>query len=106
MSGRLDGKVALITGGTSGIGEATVELFVKEGAKRVFNGRNADKGREMAKTLGPNARFFQSDISHESQVKASIDEAVKAFGRLDVLFSNAGGPTRGTVDTVTHEDFE
>jgi NAD(P)-dependent dehydrogenase (short-subunit alcohol dehydrogenase family) len=106
MSGRLSGKVALITGGTSGIGEATVELFVREGAKVVFTGRNADKGQAIAAALGGGARFFQSDVSHESQIKASIDETVKAFGRMDVLFNNAGGPTHGTVDTVTHEDFE
>ena len=105
MSGRLEGKVALITGGTSGIGEASVELFVKEGAKVVFTGRNADKGAEMAKALGANARFFKSDISDEAQIKASVDETVKAFGRMDVLFNNAGGPTRGEVDTVTHDDF-
>ena len=105
MAGRLDGKVALITGGTSGIGEATVELFLKEGAKVVFTGRNAGKGAEMQAALGPNAKFFQSDVSDEAQIKASIDETVKTFGRLDVLFNNAGGPTHGTVDTITHADF-
>jgi len=106
MGERLNGKVALITGGTSGIGEATVELFVKEGARVVFTGRNADKGAAMAKALGASARFYQSDISDEAQIKASVDETVKAFGRLDVMFNNAGGPTHGTVDTVTHADFE
>ena len=105
MNGRLEGKVALITGGTSGIGEATVELFAKEGAKLVFTGRNAAKGEQMAKALGANVRFFQSDISDEKQIKDSIDETVWAFGRMDVLFNNAGGPTRGEVDTVTHDDF-
>src|SRR5262245_10850838 len=105
MGGRLEGKVALITGGTSGIGEASVELFVKEGAKVVFTGRNADKGAEMARALGAGGRLCQSDVSAESQIKASIDGTVKAFGRMDVLFNNAGGPTRGEVDTVTHEDF-
>lgn len=105
MTGRLAGKVALITGGTSGIGEATVELFVNEGAKVVFTGRNADKGAEQARALGAHARFFQSDVSVEAQVKASVDETLKAFGRMDVLFNNAGGPTRGEADTVTPEDF-
>lgn len=105
LTGRLAGKVALITGGTSGIGEATVELFVSEGAKVVFTGRNADKGEEQARALGAHARFFQSDVSDEAQVKASVDETLKAFGRMDVLFNNAGGPTRGEADTVTPEDF-
>lgn len=105
MTGRLDGKVALITGGTSGIGEATVALFVQEGAKVVFTGRNGDKGRELAGELGSGTRFFQSDVSDETQIKASIDMTLKEFGRLDVLFNNAGGPTHGTVDTVTPADF-
>ena len=105
MPGRLDGKVALITGGTSGIGEATVELFVREGAKVVFTGRNAPKGAEMQALLGSAAVFFQSDVSREDDIKASVDQAVAKFGRLDVLFNNAGGPTRGEVETVTQDDF-
>ncbi|MEZ5938660.1 MAG: SDR family oxidoreductase [Hyphomonadaceae bacterium] len=105
MGERLAGKVALITGGTSGIGEATVELFVEEGAKVVFTGRNAGKGAEMARALGVNAHYFQSDVSDEQQIKGSVDETVRTFGRMDVLFSNAGGPTHGDVETVTHENF-
>jgi NAD(P)-dependent dehydrogenase (short-subunit alcohol dehydrogenase family) len=105
MPHRLDGKVCLITGGTSGIGEATVELFLQEGAKVLFVGRNADKGASMQKALGANARFFQADVSDEQQVKAAIDESVKHFGRLDCLFNNAGGRTGGTVDTITQTDF-
>jgi NAD(P)-dependent dehydrogenase (short-subunit alcohol dehydrogenase family) len=105
MSGRLAGKVAMITGGTSGIGEATVALFVKEGAKVLFTGRNADKGIELQTALGPNAKFLVSDISDETQIKAAVDATVSTFGRLDILFNNAGGPTRGEVDTITHDDF-
>lgn len=105
MAGRLNGKVALITGGTSGIGEATVELFVAEGAKVLFTGRNADKGAEMEKALGANARFFQADVRFPDQVKASVDKTVETFGRLDILFNNAGGRTGGQIDTVTEEDF-
>lgn len=106
MRRRLDDKVALITGGTSGIGEATVELFVKQGANVVFTGRNAGKGQSMQATLGASARFFQAGVTSEIEIKASVDETVRAFGRLDVLFNNAGGPTRGEVDTVTHADLE
>jgi NAD(P)-dependent dehydrogenase (short-subunit alcohol dehydrogenase family) len=105
MAGRLAGKVALITGGTSGIGEATVELFVAEGAKVVFTGRNADKGSAMEAALGANAYFFQADVRDPEQVRASIDETVEQFGALNVLFNNAGGRTGGVVDTVTPEDF-
>lgn len=105
MSQRLSGKVALITGGTSGIGEATVALFVKEGARVLFTGRNTAKGEAFAAELGPAARFFVADASDQAQVKAAVDTAVETYGRLDVLFNNAGGPTRGLVDTVTPEDL-
>jgi NAD(P)-dependent dehydrogenase (short-subunit alcohol dehydrogenase family) len=105
MPNRLDGKVCLITGGTSGIGEATVELFISEGAKVVIVGRNADKGADMVRKLGANAHFFQADISQDQQVKAAIDETVSKFGRIDTLFSNAGGRTDGAVDTITQDDF-
>ncbi len=106
MPNRLDGKVALITGGTSGIGEATVELFVAEGAKVLFTGRNAGKGAEMEQRLGDAARFFRADASREEEVKASIDECVTHFGRLDILFNNAGGPTYGEAHSITQENFE
>ncbi|HEY8572267.1 SDR family NAD(P)-dependent oxidoreductase [Phenylobacterium sp.] len=105
MAGRLDGKVALITGGTSGIGEATVELFVAEGAKVMIAGRNADKGRQMVEALGRAASFVACDVTQEPQIKAAIDATVEAFGRLDCLFNNAGGPTRGDAMTVTPADF-
>jgi NAD(P)-dependent dehydrogenase (short-subunit alcohol dehydrogenase family) len=105
MPNRLDGKVALITGGTSGIGEATVELFVAEGAKVVFTGRNAEKGAQIAERLGAAAHFFQADVTREADIKASVDEAVSRFGRMDVLFNNAGGRTGGDAETITHTDF-
>ncbi len=106
MPHRLDGKVALITGGTSGIGEATVELFVAEGAKVLFTGRNEAKGAEMEKALGANARFFRADVRNEQEVKASIDECVARFGRIDCLFNNAGGRTGGAADSITQADFD
>ena len=105
MPHRLDGKVALITGGTSGIGEATVELFIAEGAKVMFVGRNAEKGAAMETALGANAAFFQADVTREQEIKASIEATVAKFGRLDTLFNNAGGRTYGSVDTITHDDF-
>ena len=105
MSARLQGKVALITGGTSGIGEATVVSFVAEGAQVVICGRNEEKGRRMVGALGASTRFVKADVSREAEIKAAIDVTVEAFGRLDCLFNNAGGPTRGDVDTVTSEDF-
>ena len=105
MAGRLDGKVALITGGTSGIGESSVELFVREGARVVFTGRNAERGQAIAARLGESARFVQGDVLREEDIKRAVDETVGAFGRLDALFNNAGGPTPGGVDDVTMDQF-
>jgi NAD(P)-dependent dehydrogenase (short-subunit alcohol dehydrogenase family) len=106
MAGRLDGKVALITGGTGGIGEATVKLFVQEGAKVMIAARNADKGAAMIAALGDAARFVQTDVSRESDIKAAVEATRDAFGgRLDCLFNNAGGPSLGEPETVTEETF-
>ncbi len=106
MSDRLSGKVALITGGTSGIGQASVELFAAEGARVVFTGRNSERGAAIARALGVSAHFFCADVTSEAGVKASIDEVVKTFGTIDVLFNNAGGATEGEVDTVTPSNLE
>ena len=106
MTGRLAGKVALITGGTSGIGEATVEQFVAEGAKVMIVGRNADKGSEMVATLGASTRFHQADVRVEAEIKAAIDATVAVFGRLDILFNNAGGGTQGGVMDLTQDQFD
>lgn len=105
MGGRLDGKVAVITGGTSGIGEATLRLFVKEGARAVFCGRSVEAGTALASELGPNVRFVRADVTQESDIKAAVDAAMESFGRLDCLFNNAGGPTRGGIETATIEEF-
>ena len=93
MTNRLDGKVAVITGGTSGIGEATAELFVAQGAKVVICGRSSEKGQAIVARLGASARFVTADVMKEADIAATIDVAVKEFGGLDVLFNNAGGPT-------------
>ncbi len=106
MGTRLEGKVAVITGGTSGIGAATAELFVGEGARVVLTGRSEAKGAALAERLGPNAVFHRADVTRESDVKASLDAALERFGSLDVLFNNAGAPPRGTLETVTAEDID
>ena len=92
--GRLDGKVAVITGATSGIGEATVDAYCGEGARVVFCGRNAGLGKEVEERQpAGSAVFVQADVLHETEIKRVIDVAVKKWGRLDVLFNNAGGPS-------------
>lgn len=105
MGNRLQGKVAVITGGTSGIGEATVKRFVEEGARVMFCGRSVEAGEALAAELGDSCRFLRADVTHEDEVAETIRAAVSAFGRLDCLFNNAGASSRGTLETVTLEDF-
>ena len=105
MAGRLSGKVAVITGGTSGIGAATAELFVAEGAEVLLTGRSRDKGKALAKKLGDAAVYHEADVTQEADVKATVDQALERFGKLDVLFNNAGGPTPGDVTGMTPEQI-
>ena len=105
--GRLEGKVAVVTGGASGIGRGTVELFLKEGAKVVAADMQDDKGARMSEELGDSFRYVRCDVTDEAQVKAALDLAVSAFGKLDILFNNAGtgGPLENA-ETVTAEGFD
>ena len=89
LVGKLDGKVAVISGGTSGIGARTVEVFVNEGARVVIAGRRREAGEALAAKLGTAASFIRTDVSVERDVAAMIQHAVDRFGRLDCLFNNA-----------------
>jgi NAD(P)-dependent dehydrogenase (short-subunit alcohol dehydrogenase family) len=89
--GALDGKVAIVTGGTSGIGERIVELFAEEGAKVVVSARRQEEGSALEKRLG--VRFVRTDVANEADVKAMIDQTIKWFGRVDCLVNNAGVPS-------------
>jgi NAD(P)-dependent dehydrogenase (short-subunit alcohol dehydrogenase family) len=106
MPGRLDNKVAVITGATSGIGEATARLFVAEGARVVVAGRSLERGTRLAGELGEQAFFFRADVMHEAEIGAVIDAAVARFGQVDCLFNNAGAATPGELDTITEEQFD
>ena len=88
--GALNGKVAIVTGGTSGIGEKIVEVFVEEGAQVVIAARRQTEGDALEKRLG--ARFVRTDVSSEADVKTMVDRAVEWFGRVDCLVNNAGIP--------------
>jgi NAD(P)-dependent dehydrogenase (short-subunit alcohol dehydrogenase family) len=90
MAGRLHGKVALITGAASGIGRASVERFVTEGAQVLAADIDEEKGNALAAACGDAVRFRRADIAVETDVKGAVDACVKAFGRLDCLFNNAG----------------
>jgi NAD(P)-dependent dehydrogenase (short-subunit alcohol dehydrogenase family) len=86
----LAGKVAIITGGSSGIGRATVELFAAAGARVVIADVNDDAGQELAKEIGKDAVFQHTDVSKAEQVQAVVDRAVATFGGLNIMFNNAG----------------
>lgn len=108
--GRLQGKVAFITGGGSGIGRATALLFAQEGAKVAVADRVAAAGQETIARIeadGGDAIFLEIDVSKADEVKAALDSAVSEYGGLDTVFNNAGGtrPDDGDVTVVEDEAF-
>lgn len=107
MTGRLNGKVVVITGAASGIGRGTVDLFVKEGAKVIAADIQDDKGARMEEEHGKALRYVRCDVTKEGDIKAAIDLAQKAFGRVDCLFNNAGTPgPLENAETLTAESFD
>ncbi|MBA2937605.1 glucose 1-dehydrogenase [Paenibacillus sp. CGMCC 1.16610] len=105
--GKLDGKVALITGGNSGIGLTTTKLFIAEGAKVVITGRNQTTLNEVAEELGPSVLAFQADATDPASMDKALSQAVAAFGGLDIVYANAGissaTPLGGTEFSVFEE---
>jgi len=102
---RLKRKVALITGGASGIGEATVRLFIEEGASVALADIQDDRGRQLAKEVG--ATYFHADVSREDDVKAAVEETARRFGRLDCLFNNAGyAGVGGRIEQIPVDGFD
>ena len=106
MSKLLSGKVAVVTGSTQGLGAAIATLYVKEGAKVVLTGRSAADGKAVAKRLGRNAIFEETDLVRVDDCRRLIDVALKRFGKVDILVNNAVDATRATVDDVTPEIFD
>ena len=103
----LEGKVAVITGSTSGIGARTAELFVAEGARVVIVGRREERGRQMERALGDAASFIRTDVTSEGDVEAMIAHAMRTFGRLDCLMNNAGiGSGYQDIDKVDLARFD
>ena len=101
--GALTGKVAVVTGATSGIGERIAELFVEEGAKLVIAARREEEGKALERRLNA-ASFIRTDVSNETDVQKMIDFAVEHFGRLDCLVNNAGQPA--PMVSITDIDVE
>ena len=106
---RLENKIALITGGTSGIGEATAALFAQEGASVVITGRNEDRGKAVAAQItksGNHAIFIRADVRNAADCRRSVDETLRAFDRLDILFNNAGVFYPHTAVDCTEEEWD
>ena len=106
MAGRVEGKIALITGGASGVGRATVELMVKEGAQVVFTDLNVEAGEALAASLGDKAVFMRQDAASAADWDAVMAMLRERFGRLDILVNNAGILIKGSIEDATLDDWQ
>jgi NAD(P)-dependent dehydrogenase (short-subunit alcohol dehydrogenase family) len=106
---RLKDKVALITGGTSGIGTATAIRFAKEGAKVVITGRNTKRGEQVVQEIvanGGDAMFVRSDVCLADDCRNAVDRTLERFGKIDILFNNAGVFHPKTIPDCTEEEWD
>jgi NAD(P)-dependent dehydrogenase (short-subunit alcohol dehydrogenase family) len=106
---RLEGKVALITGGTSGIGRATALRFAREGAAVAITGRNNKRGQQIVQDIvsnGGEAFFIRSDVRFADDCRSAVEQTLTRFGKIDVLFNNAGVLHPRTVPECTEEEWD
>ncbi len=103
MTGRIEGKIALITGGASGLGAATAAMFLREGARVAITDIDEAKGRALAEELGPGAAFIRHDVTDEAAWEAAVAETVERFGGLNILVQSAG---IGLTKPVTEIELE
>src|SRR5699024_8544423 len=102
---KLEDKVAIITGGAAGMGEAHVRLFIKEGAQVVLTDVNAEKGQALAEELGENAHFIQHDVTDEEGWKEVVSQAEENFGPVNILVNNAGISPALSIESTSLEDY-
>jgi NAD(P)-dependent dehydrogenase (short-subunit alcohol dehydrogenase family) len=100
---KLEGKTALITGGTSGIGLATAQEFIREGAKVVVTGRTPDTLAQAAEVLGPDATVVSADVTKSAELDELFKQVREKHGHIDILFANAGIGKLGSVESTTEE---
>jgi NAD(P)-dependent dehydrogenase (short-subunit alcohol dehydrogenase family) len=105
MAGRMEGKVAIVTGGASGIGRATARLFAEEGARIVVADIDADGARRTAEGLGESALVCPMDVTSESDWEGAVAMAIAHFGRLDIVCNIAGIGRGGTIEEIALEDW-
>lgn len=106
MAGQLDGRIALVTGASSGIGEATAAALVEQGAKVAVSARRADRLQTLADRLGPDdVLVVETDVTDEAAVQRAVDATVERFGGLDLLVNNAGQMLLGTIVGADTEDW-
>jgi NAD(P)-dependent dehydrogenase (short-subunit alcohol dehydrogenase family) len=106
---RFEGKVALITGGTSGIGSATAARFAGEGAAVAITGRNAERGKEVVQSIvanGGKALFIRADVRFAEDCENSVEQTLECFGKIDVLFNNAGVFHPKSIPECTEEEWD
>ncbi len=106
---RLKGKVALITGGTSGIGSATAIRFAAEGAAVAITGRNTERGEQVVRDIVANdgeALFIKSDVRIAEDCRQAVDQTLERFGKIDVLFNNAGVFHPKSIPDLTEEEWD
>ena len=103
---RLEGKVALISGGSRGMGAFETELFVKEGAKVVVADVREEEGRALVDKIGGDAVFVRLDVTSEADWAAAVNEAVDRYGKLDILVNNAGVSARGSIEETTVAEWD
>ncbi|MHA6250402.1 SDR family NAD(P)-dependent oxidoreductase [Oceanobacillus sp. CAU 1775] len=102
---KLDGKVAIITGGAQGMGASHVRRFVEEGAKVVFTDINEEQGRTLESEIGDNVKFVKQDVTSESDWQRVVEETEKAFGGIDILVNNAGISMSKSLLEMSESDY-